>query len=145
MRIAGVILIGLSLGACSVARQAEEKVSFESNPSGASATTSEGLSCTTPCSLDMGRKIDFSVTMTKDGYEPQVVEVRTWTSPLGQAQIAGTLLGGGPLLVGVTAARGMHRDHTPNPVVVDFENPENTSKPAPDAQAQWAREAQMAQ
>ncbi|MEI2384017.1 translation initiation factor 2 [Breoghania sp. JC706] len=130
IRIFACLLLAGGLAACgTVTRGTEEQVSFHSNPDGAKAQTTLGLACTTPCTLDIPRKKTFQVTMTKEGYEAQTVDVKTEVSGGGAAGVAGNVLLGGVIGVGVDMATGAALNHAPNPVFVDFEAPENTSKP----------------
>ncbi len=126
--IAGLLLAG-SVAACgTVTRGTKEQIAFDSSPDGARAQTTLGLACTTPCTLDVPRKKEFSVTMSKEGYDPQTVKVITRLSGKGAAGVAGNVLLGGVVGAGVDVATGAGLDHSPNPVFVDFQTPENTSK-----------------
>ncbi len=126
--IVGLLLAG-SVAACgTVTRGTKEQIAFDSSPDGARAQTTLGVACTTPCTLDIPRKKEFSVTMTKEGYDPQTVKVITRLSGKGAAGVAGNVLVGGIIGAGVDVATGAGLDHSPNPVYVDFKTPENTSK-----------------
>ncbi|MDJ0932747.1 translation initiation factor 2 [Breoghania sp.] len=124
---AGLLLAG-SVETCGpVTQGTSEQVSFHSSPSGAETETSLSMACTTPCTLDIPRKKAFAVTMSKEGYEPQTVQVKTKVSGGGAAGVTGNVLIGG--VIGVDMATGAALNHAPNPVFVDFDKPENTSKP----------------
>ena len=54
-----------------------ESISIKSSPSGAEARLSTGEVCTTPCTLERVNNQPFSVTIKKEGYKPETVEVTT--------------------------------------------------------------------
>ncbi|KQP25077.1 translation initiation factor 2 [Methylobacterium sp. Leaf102] len=121
MKILGLsvaVLCAAGVGACgSITRGTTEKMAFLSEPSGAAMTTTKGYACpATPCSLDVERSDEFDVTFVKPGYRPAMVPVRTKVAGAGAAGMAGNLLAGGLIGVGVDAYTGAAMDHTPNPV-----------------------------
>lgn len=73
-------------------------------------------SCTTPCTLTISRKDEFSVTFAKEGYESKVIAVRTQLAGSGAAGLAGNLILGGVVGMGVDVATGSTLEHVPNPV-----------------------------
>lgn len=112
-------LAGLSLAGCAtVTRGTTNQVQIVSQPSGATARTSLGHQCNTPCTLQMGRKDEFSVTFTMPGYEEQTVNVKTQLAGAGAAGFAGNVLVGGIVGMGVDAVTGSTLEHLPNPVTV---------------------------
>lgn len=118
-------LTGLVLSGCAtVTRGNTEDVMFTSVPTGATVTTTNGFNCTTPCSLKMKRKDKFVATF-KEGGKTRQVKVTTEVSGGGGTALAGNVLAGGIIGIGVDAATGASLNHVPNPVHVDF------TKPAP--------------
>jgi hypothetical protein len=79
-------------------------------------TTSIGQSCTTPCTLTVSRKDEFTVHYEKDGFEPQDVDVKTQIAGSGAAGFAGNIILGGIIGMGADAATGATLEHVPNPV-----------------------------
>jgi hypothetical protein len=75
-----------------------------------------GNTCITPCTLMFGRKDEFNVTISKPGYQPQSVPVGTRLAGAGAADLAGNVLFGGIIEVGVDAYNGAQLEHFPNPV-----------------------------
>ena len=69
----------------------------------------------------MPRKDSFQVTASKPGYETKTVNVGTTVSKKGAAGVAGNIIAGGVIGVGVDAVTGAARDHTPNPVIINLE------------------------
>nr|WP_319386445.1 translation initiation factor 2 [uncultured Roseibium sp.] len=120
----GVAMLGLcaSLTACaSVTRGTTETVKVYASPEGAMIATSIGLTCnTSPCLLEVPRKKEFTVTVSKEGYKQQTVHVSTVVAPGGVAGMAGNVLIGGVIGVGVDAVSGATLDHIPNPVLVEL-------------------------
>jgi len=84
-----------------------EQFQIVSDPPGAEARTSMGLVCTTPCTLQVGRKDEFTVTISKAGYQPAQIPVSTKVNTGGGPAFADALTGAGP-------------DHHPNPVEADL-------------------------
>ncbi|MFE1598199.1 translation initiation factor 2 [Methylobacterium sp. ID0610] len=82
-------------------------------------TTTKAYACpATPCSLEIERSDEFDVTFSKAGYRTEIVPVRTKVVGAGAAGMAGNVLLGGVIGIGVDAYTGAAFDHTPNPVSV---------------------------
>lgn len=109
----------LQLAACaSIVRGTDNPVQFVSEPSGASVSTSNGRSCpATPCTIQMPRKDSFVATFSMPGYHSEQVSVNTVLSGGGAAGMAGNIVAGGIIGVGVDAYTGAGNDHSPNPVI----------------------------
>jgi hypothetical protein len=106
-----------ALGGCaSVTRGTTENISIASTPSGAQADI-VGLEiptqCITPCVVQAKRNADITVTISKEGYDPQII-------PLTK-EITGSGGAGGVIGMGVDAATGAAQDHKPNPVIVTLQ------------------------
>jgi hypothetical protein len=112
------------VGCASVTRGTTENISISSTPAGATAELS-GLdnptACVTPCVVVAKRSADITVTVTKDGYEPQVIPLTKEIPGSGAAGFAGNILVGGLVGMGVDAATGAAQDHKPNPVIVTLQ------------------------
>jgi hypothetical protein len=109
----------LALGGCAtVTRGTDDQIQINSDPQGATVQTSLSQQCLTPCTLKVGRKDEFSVTIAKPGYAPQTVFVGTKLASAGAAGFAGNVLVGGVVGMGVDAATGATLEHFPNPVTV---------------------------
>jgi hypothetical protein len=109
------------LGCASVTRGTTESISIASTPPGATANVS-GLeaptTCVTPCVVQAKRNADITVSISKEGYEPQVIPLTKEIPGAGAAGLAGNVLVGGLVGVGVDAMTGAAQDHKPNPVTV---------------------------
>jgi len=111
--------LGVSLGGCaSITRGSTEIFQVTSEPTGAEATFSNGYSCTTPCSMEMKRRSEFVVTLRKEGYRTTEAAVTNVLSGGGGAALAGNIIIGGAIGVGVDAATGATQDLFPNPLNV---------------------------
>ncbi len=66
--------------------------------------------------INVPRKKEFTLTASAPGYQSQVIDVETRVSGKGAAGMAGNVLLGGVIGVGVDAATGATLDHYPNPV-----------------------------
>ena len=125
-------------GCASVTRGTTENISITSTPAGATAELS-GLdnptACITPCVVVAKRSADITVTVNKEGYEPQVIPLTKEIPGTGAAGFAGNLLVGGLVGMGVDAATGAAQDHKPNPVIVTLQPiapvPPRAAKPRP--------------
>ena len=116
-----VLLIGTLLGGCAtITRGTTEAFVIETKPPGVEARLSNGLYCTTPCSLKVKRKGDFVVTFTKEGYETVAASVTSSVDSGGAAGMAGNVLLGGIIGAGVDAGTGAMHSHKPNPLFVEL-------------------------
>jgi hypothetical protein len=125
------------VGCASVTRGTTENISIATTPSGATAEIT-GLeiptACVTPCVVQAKRNADITVTVNKDGYEPQTIPLTKEIPGAGVAGFAGNLLLGGLVGMGVDAVTGAAQDHKPNPVIVTLqplvrEPPQRMAKP----------------
>jgi len=111
----------VALGGCAtVTRGTTDQVQIQSNPPGADARTSMGHTSVTPCTLQFGRKDEFTVTIAKAGYHIAQVPVKSQVGGAGAAGFAGNVIVGGVVGMGVDAATGATLEHFPNPVIVDL-------------------------
>jgi hypothetical protein len=109
------------LGCASVTRGTTENISIATTPAGATADVSGleiPIACVTPCVVQAKRNADITVTINKEGYEPQTIPLTKEVPGSGAAGFAGNLLAGGLIGMGVDAATGAAQDHKPNPVIV---------------------------
>ncbi|MDP4594606.1 MAG: PEGA domain-containing protein [Beijerinckiaceae bacterium] len=113
--LAGALLFPLA-GCATVTRGTTNEIQLYSEPSGATARTSLSQVCTTPCTLTVSRKSEFSVTFSKPGFEDQIVHVKTLIAGSGAAGFAGNVVLGGVVGMGVDAYTGATLQHVPNPV-----------------------------
>ena len=99
--------------------------------------TTAGFACdATPCTFKMPRKSEFDVTITKPGYKTVNTKVTHQTAGAGAAGMAGNVLVGGLIGVGVDAISGATQELKPNPLVVKMEREEvAATAPAADAGA----------
>ena len=111
-------------GCASVTRGTTENISISSTPEGATAEVS-GLdnptACVTPCVVVAKRNADITVTVNKEGYEPQVIPLTKEIPGAGAVGFAGNLVVGGLVGMGVDAVTGAAQDHKPNPVIVTLQ------------------------
>lgn len=116
-----IALAAASLGGCAtVTRGTTNQVQIVSEPAGASARTSFGHQCNTPCTLSVSRKDEFSVLISAPGYEEQRVDVKTQLAGTGAAGFAGNIVAGGVVGMVVDASKGATLEHSPNPVTVSL-------------------------
>lgn len=118
--------VGALPGCATITRGSSEAFVVESTPTGADVRLSSGEICKTPCTLKKKRKDNFVVFINRDGYEPVEVSIISETAGAGAAGMAGNVLVGGIIGLGVDAATGATKKLTPNPVRVTL----NPLKPA---------------
>jgi hypothetical protein len=77
MRLVLVSACVLGVAGCSSwpLSESSQSLQLQSTPAGATATTSIGQSCQTPCSLAVTGNSDFTVTFAQSGYLPQTITV----------------------------------------------------------------------
>ncbi len=121
-------------GCATVTRGTTVAWTVESDPIGADVELSSGERCTTPCTLKKRRKDPFEVSIRKLGYAEVRTQVLSEVSGAGAAGMAGNVLIGGLIGVGVDAATGAARDLKPNPLVVKLEpQRRDEERESPDA------------
>lgn len=110
----------LCLTSCAtITRGVHDKLTVKSDPPGASVVLSTGERGVTPAKFVKERKTDpFTVTVSKPGYIPQTVKVESKFGGTGGGAMAGNLLLGGAIGMGVDAGTGAYRSLYPNPVSV---------------------------
>src|SRR5258707_10237707 len=81
--IAAAAMVSFCASCATVTRGTTEQIQIVSDPPGAEARTSMGFVCVTPCTLQVGRKDEFTVTVSKPGYQPAEVPVSTKVNPGG--------------------------------------------------------------
>lgn len=115
-------LFALAVSGCAtITRGTSQAWTVETDPSGADVELSSGERCKTPCTLKKKRKHGFTVNITKNGYVPVRTEVLSAMSGAGGTALAGNVLVGGLIGVGIDAGSGATKDLRPNPLVVKLE------------------------
>ena len=123
MKLEGFALaLALSVGAtgcATITRGTTQDFTVKSTPPGAAVSTSNGFECpATPCTFRMQRKHGFTVDVTMDGYLPAQATVTSDLSSAGGAGMAGNIIAGGIIGIGVDATSGATQDLNPNPLTV---------------------------
>lgn len=119
-----IVLVGAFAGACvvsgcaTITRGTTESLSIQSEPAGARVELSSGQTGVTPCSFELKRKNDLKVFLHKDGFDDVTVDVESKVAGAGATGMAGNVLIGGIIGVGVDAASGATKSLRPNPVHV---------------------------
>ena len=62
-------------GCATIMKQEYEELFIRSQPAGAFVELTGGLSCHTPCSLELERGSDYSLTIKKPGYKTKQMDV----------------------------------------------------------------------
>jgi PEGA domain len=123
LRLLALACVAGLLSACAtVTRGTDEAFTVDTVPGGATVHTSNGYSCDqTPCVWRIRRNADFEVTISKPGYKTVTTGVSHTTSGAGAAGLAGNVLIGGVIGIGVDAVTGASQDLKPNPLHVVLE------------------------
>lgn len=111
----------IASGCATVTRGTTQDWTVSSNPSGATVSLSNGERCATPCTFKLKRKFPFNVEICKPGYETVDANVVSTIKGAGAAGMAGNVLVGGLIGVGVDAGTGANKDLVPNPLSVELE------------------------
>ena len=114
MVVFGSVLFLASCG--SITRGTEESVTITSEPADARISTSIGNSCpSSPCTFKAKRRTEFTAYAEKPGYEKGSIDIKTKVSGKGATGMAGNVLVGGIVGIGIDSATGAALDHYPNP------------------------------
>lgn len=139
LRLSVAACAAASLAACAtVTRGTNDHFHVESTPTAATVTTSHGFTCTTPCTMELPRKSEFNVKVALTGYKTFEMQVVNAMSGQGAAGLAGNVLIGGVIGIGVDALTGASLDLKPNPLIVtlapnDSSEESHISEPAAPA------------
>jgi PEGA domain len=102
-----------------ITRGVHEKLKVESDPSGANVALSTGEKGVTPATfVELRRHDPFTVTVSKPGYASQTVNVTSHVGGTGGTAMAGNIILGGAIGMGVDAGTGAYDSLYPNPVKV---------------------------
>jgi hypothetical protein len=110
----------LILTSCAtITRGVHEKLMVTSDPPGANVTLSTGEEGVTPAKFVKLRRTEtFTVTVSKPGYKSEKVKVESRLGGTGGTAMAGNVLIGGAIGLGVDAGTGAYNSLYPNPVSV---------------------------
>lgn len=111
----------LSSGCATITRTPSQAWTVETRPISATASLSNGERCETPCSLKLRRKYPFTLELCKPGYARVETTVQSGVSGAGGTAMAGNVLIGGLIGVGIDAGTGAMKDLKPNPLIVELE------------------------
>ena len=118
-------------GCATVTRGSKQKFRVETTPPGARVDLTNGQSCAaTPCDFKLKRKSEFTVNISKLGCEPASVFVSHELSGKGAVGMAGNVVVGGVVGVGIDAVTGATQDLHPNPVQVALVCEPSATNPA---------------
>lgn len=112
--------ISLSSGCASLTRGTTEAFVVETKPPGADVNSSSGWRCTTPCSINVKRRSDFVLTISRANYETVTATVTSSIDGAGAAGMAGNVILGGLIGAGIDVGTGAMHSHKPNPLVVEM-------------------------
>ena len=133
MRVTGLLAVvltaALTVGCGTITRGTTESVVIKAEPEDSPIRTSMGQYCPrSPCTSEVKRKEDFTAFAEHPGYKPGSIDIKTKVSGGGAAGLAGNVLLGGVIGIGVDAATGSSLDHYPNPAIIKLE-PVGTALP----------------
>ena len=117
-----VFALAVLTGCATTVRGTNEQVTITSSPSSATITTSLGHHCEgSPCIIKVPRKKEFTAYAKKPGYRPGSIFIGTRVQRGGAVGLAGNVLVGGVIGVGVDAVTGAALDHYPNPAHIKLQ------------------------
>lgn len=121
VRLSALAAAVSSLGACAtVTRGTNDNYRVESSPPDATVTTSHGFTCRTPCTMELPRKSEFDIKLVLEGYKDFEMRIRNEMSVAGGVGLAGNVIIGGVIGIGVDAMTGATQDLKPNPLIVEM-------------------------
>ncbi|HKD67957.1 MAG TPA: PEGA domain-containing protein [Candidatus Binataceae bacterium] len=109
MKKLGILMIVMLAGCATTLRGTSEQLQIYSTPGGATASLSDGQSCTTPCDIKISRGKAYNVTFNKDGCESatQLISPKIAGSGVAESLVVGGI---------IDFADGAVYDSEPNPV-----------------------------
>ncbi len=114
-------MILLSVSCASITRGTTEHFVVRSEPDDARVKIKDYGSCRTPCGMEVKRKVTLLITIAKEGYESFSTSIKPAIDGAGGAGLAGNVIFGGLIGMGVDAASGALLSHQPNPLEVTLE------------------------
>lgn len=109
------MVAGLNLGGCAtVLNGTNIDYRAETDPSGAQIAFLNGLSCESPCELELRRGSDTRIDITKAGYKPVYVLVQSRLA----GSTFGNILAGGVIGAAVDGGNGASNTLAPRPLMV---------------------------
>ncbi|MGE0830965.1 MAG: PEGA domain-containing protein [Hyphomonadaceae bacterium] len=119
-KLIALALIAPIAACATITRGTKEAFTVESDPAGASVSTSLGHTCAaTPCTFaEVPRESEFTVTVAMDGFETSTHNVTHQMSGGGGAGMAGNVILGGLIGAAIDANSGATRELVPNPLRV---------------------------
>ena len=123
IRTALLLVASMAYAGCATVTQGTtQALVIETTPEDAQVQVSSGQSCvSTPCAIELPRKDSVSIEISKAGCTTRQVNVVSQMSTSGGAAVAGNVLVGGIIGLGVDAATGASRELVPNPVKVTLD------------------------
>lgn len=123
MKIILAVALIAPLAACAtITRGTTQAFTVETEPGGAAVSTSNGLTCpATPCTFArVPRESEFTVTVSKPGYQTSTHTVTHETAGGGGAAMAGNVLVGGLIGAAIDGNNGATQNLVPNPLRISL-------------------------
>jgi len=130
LAVALIAVTPVLTGCATITRGTTEVLVVETDPPGATVEISNGHQCSSPCTVELKRKHDYHVKIAKAGYEPIETDVKSQIVGAGAAGMAGNVLVGGLIGVGVDAYTGATKGLKPNPLSVNLAPVSGSQAPA---------------
>lgn len=139
LKLLVLLPMAVAMTACAtVTRGTKEAFVVETTPSGASVATTLGVGCSpTPCVIPkVKRESEFTVTISKEGYETTTHNVTHQMSGGGGAGMAGNVILGGGIGALVDANNGATQELVPNPLRVTLQPVRSAATATSDSKAE---------
>ena len=116
-------LLPVALAGCATTqRGATETFEVRSIPSGATASSTTGWECVTPCAVKVARRGDFVVTVRKEGYASKTFTVKSVPVQQRSRGLADRVrVDPGMIGSATDMLSGANREHQPNPLEVELD------------------------
>lgn len=116
--LSSAISMAFLTGCATVTRGVNDTITVNSDPANANVVVSSGQRSKTPATFKLPRNKAVTVDVSKDGYESQSIQVVPQIQGGGAAGMAGNVLVGGIIGVGVDAVSGAMYDLKPDQISV---------------------------
>ena len=113
MVLISIATLGLS-GCATVINGTSESYAVKTDPGGADVSFSNGISCKSPCKVELKRRHDLRADIKRDGYKPTYVLIQSRTG----GAVAGNILLGGLIGGVVDSTNGSTNHLVPGPLNV---------------------------
>jgi uncharacterized protein YceK len=117
VRVVLALIVALVLGGCgTIVNGTSQTIAVNTEPPGATLKIDDGSVWTTPTQVKLKRKNDYIFTISKEGYQTQIIPINSVLS----GWLVGNIVFGGIIGGGIDAATGAAYTLTPEKVTISL-------------------------